>query len=248
MSSIRPQIEKAKAAAPLLQTLEQSEKTDILSKMANKIIEHQAVILRLNRQDLETGKAMHLSPLMIDRLMLNEERLHHVTNFLKRFAEDKDIEARFKHLFYNICDFPVKPEVGGIIYESCPYISILAALFSLKAEIVVILRGGKEAFHTNTAIVSILNDVLEENELPREILTLLPTTDRVTMTEMIQLKDLIDFVIPQGSEGLINYVNNNSKISVIRDYTGFISLCLDYEISDRKAMEYLLPIITKPCS
>lgn len=241
MSSVRPQIEKAKASAPLLHTLGNTEKSRILHAMADKIIEHRSVILRLNVQDLEKGRAMRLSPLMIDRLMLNEERLLHVSNLLKRFADDKQMEVRFNHLFSNICNFPKKPEVVGIIYESCPYISILAALFALKAGLVVVLRGGKEAFHTNTAIVSILNDVLEEHEFPREILTLLPTTDRVTMTEMIQLKDLIDFVIPQGSEGLLNYVANNSKIRVIKDYTGFIALCLDRELSEQSAMGHLFP-------
>jgi glutamate-5-semialdehyde dehydrogenase len=241
MSSVRPQVEKAKAAAPLLRTLGEKEKSEILREMSHKLIQHKAIILRLNRQGLEKGRAMHLSPLMIDRLLLNEERLLQATNLLLRFGSDSRFHDRFRHLYLQIPGAGTQPKVLGLIYESCPYISILSALFALKAGLVVVLRGGKEAFHTNTAIVSILCDVLEDYDLPREILTLLPTTDRVTMAEMVLLDDLIDLIIPQGSEGLLRYVSNNSKIPVYNKETGLMGLCLDDEISDNSAMEYLLP-------
>ena len=89
---------------------------------------------------------------------------------------------------------------------------------AFRAGNAIILRGGKEAFHSNTAISSILCDVLEQNGLPRELITLLPTTDRVSMTELISLHDLIDYVITHGSEGLVTYVQQNSKIPVMTKF------------------------------
>ncbi|MDD3966069.1 MAG: hypothetical protein WC372_01000 [Candidatus Neomarinimicrobiota bacterium] len=241
MTSIRHLAEKAKAAALLLRLLDTEKIRQILSEMSTALLDNQKIILRLNRQDLENGKAMRLSDSMIDRLFLNEERLRHITGLLPRLGADKEIEQRFARLIKTDCQFPCQPSVAGLIFESCPYITILSPLFALTARMSVILRGGKEAFHSNTAIVSILCDILEKNGLPREIVALAPTTDRVAMAEMLQLPDLIDLIIPQGSEGLLKYVNNNSRIPVVKSYTGFIDLCLDQELSDQEAIQHLLP-------
>lgn len=241
MTSIRHLAEKAKAAAPLLRSLDSEKISRILKEMGTALLENQKIVLRLNRQDLENSKAMRLSASMIDRLILNEERIGHITGLLIRLAADPEIEKRFQHLLQSDCNLPSQPSLGGLIFESCPYITILSPLFALKARMSLILRGGKEAFHSNTAIVSILCDILEKNGLPRDILALAPTTDRVAMAEMLQLSDLIDLIIPQGSEGLLKYVDNNSKIPVIESYKGFIDLCLDQELSDQEAIQHLLP-------
>ncbi|MDZ7821680.1 MAG: hypothetical protein U5N26_07670 [Candidatus Marinimicrobia bacterium] len=85
-----------------------------------------------------------------------------------------------------------------------------------------------------------LSDALEEHGLPREIITLVPSTDRVLMAELIRLKDLVDIIVPQGSEGLLQYVINNSEIPVIRGYNGLFNLCVDREIGIGTAIEQLL--------
>jgi len=155
---------------------------------------------------------MLLSPIAMDRLELNNERLNSNAVFIRNLA---GIRGDYT-LKSDEDDIAIPPSSTlAFIYESRPYLSAKAATIAFRSGNAVVLRGGKEAFHTNTAITSILCDVLEQNGLPRELITLLPISNRVSMTELIGLNDLIDYVIPEGSDGLLQYISNNSKIPVI---------------------------------
>ncbi|MFO7841130.1 MAG: hypothetical protein R6V48_03085 [Fidelibacterota bacterium] len=241
MESIRPLIKKAKTASGILRSLDVNATTSILGDMAETVKNNREMLIKLNKQDVENGKAMHLSPLMMERLQLDKTRLTNIAGLLQGLSETADLSLynrQFKRSDKNL--FTYAPEVMGIIYESCPFITAVSAGLSIKAGSIVILRGGKEAFHTNTALASILSDVLEKYHLPREIITLIPSTDRVLMAELIRLSDLVDIIVPQGSEGLIQYVTNNSLIPVIRGYNGLFNLCVDREIEIDKAIKQLL--------
>jgi glutamate-5-semialdehyde dehydrogenase len=199
MKTIIPLIEKANKTLELLQTLDMTVINAVLHDMADALIEHQDIILKLNTQDVKNGQAMLLSPIALDRLELDPDRLAKLTRTLREFAHMKRPPLISTDQLSEISS----PSVLALIYESRPYLTAISAGLALKTRHAFILRGGKEAFHTNTAISSILCDTLEQNGLPREIISLIPTSDRVSMTELIGLSDMIDFVITYGSEGLI---------------------------------------------
>jgi glutamate-5-semialdehyde dehydrogenase len=211
MNTIKPLIEKAKKATTVLQTIDFTVTKAILHDIADTLVENQDIIIKLNKQDLENGKAMRLSPIAMDRLILNEKRLNHISSMARTLALSKNrlsLQDEKKQLI-------IPPKLLAVVYESRPYISAEASIIAFCSGNAIILRGGKEGFHSNTAIVSILGDILEQNGLPRELITLIPTSDRVAMTELIGLKGMVDHVIPRGSEGLVTYIKKNSKIPVM---------------------------------
>ena len=211
MKTIIPLIEETKTASVILKDLDVAVLNAVLHDMADALIEYQDIIINLNRQDVKNGNAMLLSPLAMDRLELNRDRLNSLATFIRNIA---GLSGTFTLKSDNgtIID---APSTLAVIYESRPYLTGRAACLAFRSRNAIVLRGGKEAFHTNTAIASILCDVLEQNGLPRGLITLIPTTDRVSMTELIGLNDLIDYIIPKGSNGLYHYIANNSKVPVI---------------------------------
>ncbi len=117
--------------------------------------------------------------------------------------------------------------VIGIIYESRPNVTIDCAALCLKAGNASILRGGKEAIHSNTALAGLVTQALRETGLPEDAVQLVPTTDRGALTALLKRDDLIHCIIPRGGEGLIRFVAQNSTIPVIKHYKGVCSVYLD---------------------
>ncbi len=211
MKTIKPLVEKTKIASNVLNDLDITVINAVLHDMADALIEYQNIIIKLNGQDICNGEAMRLSPLAMDRLIINSEKITELAISIRALTIKKSILTIKDDHDVKI----VSPSTLAIIYESRPHITAEAACLAFRSGNAIVLRGGKEAFHSNTAISSILCDVLEQNGLPRELITLLPTTDRVSMTELISLHDLIDHVVIHGSEGLDHYVRNNTKIPIL---------------------------------
>jgi len=211
MKTIKPLVEKSKSASEVFKTLDITVVNAVLHDMADALIEYQNIIIKLNDQDVANSKAMRLSPLAIDLLLINSERISSLATSIRSLTT-KTTVLNLKN--NNDVAIP-SPSTLAIIYESRPHITAEAACLAFRSGNAIVLRGGKEAFHSNTAISSILCDVLDQNGLPRELITLLPTSDRVSMTELISLNNMIDYVIPHESEGLIKYVQKNSKIPVL---------------------------------
>jgi glutamate-5-semialdehyde dehydrogenase len=117
--------------------------------------------------------------------------------------------------------------VIGVIYESRPNVTIDCAALCLKAGNASILRGGKEAFHSNTALARIVTQALRETGLPENAVQLMPTTDRAALTELLKRDDYIHCIIPRGGEGLIRFVAENGRIPVIKHYKGVCTIYLD---------------------
>lgn len=210
MDTIIPLVKQAKEASILLENIDRSQVKKVLNNIADSLEKNCQIIFKLNEQDMINGQAMHLSPQAMGRLRIDEKRLFKITESAREFAKsDSKLVVKDDEGF----DIPIA-SLYAVIYESRPYISAEASIQAFAAGHAIVLRGGKEGFHTNTAIVSILGDVLEENNLPRALITLIPTTNRVAMTELISLKDDLDYIIPRGSEGLITYIKKNSKITV----------------------------------
>ncbi|MDZ7821679.1 MAG: hypothetical protein U5N26_07665 [Candidatus Marinimicrobia bacterium] len=133
MDSLRPVIEKARSASAMLKALDKTTKTAILSDMASAIHDNRDMLIRLNRQDIENAKAMHLSPLMMERLQLDGSRLKNIAELLRKLSVSADISVynmKLKVSDKNL--FTRAPEIIGIIYESCPYITAVAAGLSIK--------------------------------------------------------------------------------------------------------------------
>ncbi|MEA3392530.1 MAG: hypothetical protein U9Q91_06085 [Candidatus Marinimicrobia bacterium] len=214
MKTIKLLVEKTKNASEVFKTLDITVSNAVLHDMADALIEYQNIIIQLNDQDIANSKAMHLSPLAIDLLLINSEKISELAASIRSLAT-KTIMLNLKN--DKDIDIP-SPSTLAIIYESRPNITAEAACLAFRSGNVIVLRGGREAFHSNIAISSILCDVLDQNGLPRELITLLPTSDRVSMTELISLNDLIDYVIPHGSEGLVQYVHKNSKIPILNKF------------------------------
>ena len=217
MDTIKPLIEKTKKASLVLSSLDNTVINAILHDMADALIEHQDIILNLNKQDVKNGKAMLLSPVAMDRLNLSVDKINSLTIFIRELSNSTS-HLELKNDYREIIP---RASTIAVIYESRPYLTAEAACMVFKSCNAIVLRGGKEAFHTNTAIASILCDVLEQNGLPRELITLIPTTDRVSMTELIGLNGLINYVVPHGSEGLVHYIYKNSLVPVISKIPDF---------------------------
>ncbi len=130
--------------------------------------------------------------------------------------------------------------VIAMIYESRPNVTSDAAGLCLKAGNAVFLRGGSEAFHSNHAIAAALHEALDAHHVPREAITLVPTTDRAAITELLKLADEIDIVIPRGGEGLIRFVSENSRIPVIKHYKGVCHQFVDVSADITKAVNLLI--------
>lgn len=211
MDTIKHLIKKSKQASEIMKTLDPAVMNAILNDMADSLIDHQDIILKLNKQDVKNGNAMLLSPMAMDRLDLNVDRINELTRSIRKLATLTG-PLEIKNDYHEAI---AHPSIIAVIYESRPHITAEASCMGFRSGNAVILRGGKEAFHTNTAIASILCDVLEQNGLPRELITLIPTTDRVSMTELIGLNDLINYVVPHGSEGLVHYIYKNSQVPVL---------------------------------
>lgn len=220
MDTIKHLIKKSKQASEIMKTLDPAVMNAILNDMADSLIDHQDIILKLNKQDVKNGNAMLLSPMAMDRLDLNIDRINELTRSIRKLATLTG-PLEIKNDYHEAI---ARPSTIAVIYESRPHITAEAACLGFRSGNAVILRGGKEAFHTNTAIASILCDVLEQNGLPRELITLIPTTDRVSMTELISLNDLINYVVPRGSEGLVHYIYKNSQVPVLSHIPELLSL------------------------
>lgn len=237
--------EKARKVSHLISRLSGKEKNVLLERMADLLIENAAWIENENRKDVEQAENKGLSSALIDRLVLNKSRIESMAMALRDISmlpdpigEISQIGTRPNGLRVGRMSIPLG--VIMIIYEARPNVTSDAAGLCLKAGNAVILRGGSEAFHSNRNIVNILHKALEEAGLPKEIISLVPTTDRESILELLKMNETIDLVIPRGGEGLIRFVDENSRIPVIKHYKGVCHLYVDKAADPDMAMELLV--------
>ncbi len=130
--------------------------------------------------------------------------------------------------------------VIAMIYEARPNVTADAAALCLMAGNAVILRGGSEALHSNVAIASALQEVLEQHDVPAAALTLIEDLRRETMVELLQLSDIVDLAIPRGGEGLIRFVAEHARVPVIKHYKGVCHLYVDASADEALALNLLV--------
>ncbi|GAA6203897.1 glutamate-5-semialdehyde dehydrogenase [Thalassotalea sp. SU-HH00458] len=245
MSLITNIAKKAAQAAKVMAIQTSEAKTKLLNDMANALRDHTKSILEANVLDIDFARQKSLSDAMLDRLQLNEARIEDMAVGLETVAGISEVvgtlrEQDVRPNGLKISKMRVPLGVICMIYEARPNVTADAAGLCIKSGNAVILRGGKEALNSSLAIANVLQQVLVQHQLPKEIVTVIDQPDRALMTELLTQKDYIDLVIPRGGEGLINFVSENSQIPVIQHYKGVCHLFVDEKANIDKALALLL--------
>ena len=240
--TILEQAQAAKTAALKLALVSTKDKDKALKVMAKALWMKRALLIKENVKDVEAGKAEGLSPAMIDRLALNEKRVKGMVDGILDVVKLKDpvgeimtTSKRPNGLKINRVRVPIG--VVGIIYESRPNVTADCAALCLKSGNAVILRGGKEAINSNKAIYEVLKGSLQGTKVPVEALQFIEVTDREAVTELLQLDQFVDLIVPRGGEGLIRFVARNSRIPVVKHYKGVCHVYVSDKADLKKAEE-----------
>ncbi|BFJ85171.1 glutamate-5-semialdehyde dehydrogenase [Ruthenibacterium sp. CLA-JM-H11] len=224
-------LQGAKAAKSAAAALSTQEKNRLLLAMADSLVQHQADILAANDQDVEAARAT-IAPVMIDRLRLTGDRVAAMAQGLRAVADLPDpvgdvLSEITRPNGLVIRKVRVPMGVIAIIYESRPNVTADAAALALKSGNVCVLRGGKEAIHSNTAIVAALRAALRENGAPETLVNLVEDTTRASATQLMEARGLVDLLIPRGGAGLIRACVENAKVPCIETGTGICHVYVD---------------------
>jgi len=232
----------AKQASRQMANLSSAIKNQLLLNMAAALEASSAHIQAENEKDLNVARNNNMAAAMIDRLTLTSERINGMADGLREVAALPDPVGEISTMRLRPNGIQVGRQriplgVIGIIYESRPNVTADAAGLCLKSGNAVILRGGSEAIHSNCAIGEILQQVLGEMGLPQAALQVVTTSDRSAVTELLQLDEQIDLIIPRGGEGLIRFVSATSRIPVIKHYKGvchtYVDAAADLPMAER---------------
>jgi len=220
----------AKAAARLLRHLSTAVKDRALKSIAEALLARQAEIIDANQRDYEAGRQAGLTDALLDRLLLTPERIAGIAGDVRQVAALPDpvgevIDARTLPNGLQVGRRRVPLGVIGAIYESRPNVTVDIASLCLKSGNVCILRGGKEAAHSNRVLAAIVREASAEAGAPQDAVQLVENTDRALVGEMLQMRDTIDLLIPRGGADLIRFVAENATMPVV---TGGIGVCHTY--------------------
>ena len=221
----------AKSAARTLRIEDSSVKTEALELIASALLQNKADILTANALDVEAAKGS-LSPSMIDRLSLSEERIESMADAVIAVSKWPDpvgqvLEERDLPNGLHVQKTSVPLGVCGIIFEARPNVTSDCAALCIKAGNACILRGGKEAFHSNMAITGVMRDALSSTALPADCIQLVEDTSRESAAEMMALTEYLDVLMPRGGAGLIRSVVDNAKVPVIETGVGNCHIYVD---------------------
>jgi len=232
---------KAKQASVQLAHLNSDKKNKILLRVADLLEEQSEVLLKANVADLQQATEMGLKGAIMERLALSEEKIAGVAAGLREIAqlddpigEIEEMKKRPNGLLIGKKRVPLG--VVGVIYESRPNVTADVAGLCIKTGNVCVLRGGKEAFRSNRAIVKIFHKAIEENGLDPNMVQLVQDTTRESAVAMMKLNDYLDILIPRGGAGLIQTVVENSTVPVIETGVGNCHIYVDEAADLEKAV------------
>ena len=234
-------LQKAKASSRVLSTLSGTDKNKILKEMAEALRENSADILKANALDMTNAQTNNLTSALKDRLFLDESRVEGMANAIEQIAALKEPVGRVLDGWYADAGFKIEKVsvpigVIGIIYESRPNVTADVGALCFKSGNVAILKGGKEAEHSNRAIAKVLQYVLEKNGLPREAIALLPDSSREGVAKLIKQDAYVDLIVPRGGAALIKYVSSNATVPVVKHDKGLCHTYIDEDADFDKAL------------
>jgi glutamate-5-semialdehyde dehydrogenase len=235
----------AKKAARTLAKTPTSTKNQTLGLAATRLRQNSGVLLAANKVDVEAGKKNGLSAAMLDRLTLTEARIDAMAKGIEIIADLPDPVGETLAMWrrpngLEIGQVRVPLGVVGVIYESRPNVTADAAGLCLKAGNATILKGGSEAFRTNSAIVDVLTRAVVDAGLPEAAIQLVRSTDRQAVAFLLQQDRYIDVIIPRGGEELIRAVSQRSAIPVIQHFSGICHTYVDAAADCEKAARICL--------
>lgn len=224
--------ERAKKASRELGITPSTLKNQVLLKAADALEQNVNLILEANQKDVANAHTNHMSLALIDRLMLNQERIADMAKGIRQIVDLEDpigevlsMKNRPNGLLIGQKRVPLG--VIGIIYESRPNVTADAFALCFKTGNAVILRGGSDAIHSNLAISNIIRNAINDMDMNPDVIQLLSDTSRETATAMMKLNRYIDVLIPRGGAGLIKSVVDNATIPVIETGTGNCHVYVD---------------------
>ncbi|MDP2653807.1 MAG: glutamate-5-semialdehyde dehydrogenase [Candidatus Omnitrophota bacterium] len=228
----------AQKAAQILSLISTDEKNAALRRMAQALQERRDDIFKANARDLKEAKGRRYPPALVDRLTLNGKRVQEMADGLASVAQLRDPVGEILQTIprpNGLVIKKVRTPIGviGIIYESRPNVTSDCVGLCLKSGNAVILKGGREAVHSNKAIFTVLQDALKETGIPKDAIQLISSTDRPAVNILLRLDQYVDLIVPRGGEGLIRFVAENSRIPVVKHYKG---VCHTY-VSDKADLD-----------
>jgi glutamate-5-semialdehyde dehydrogenase len=244
-AACRALAERAKAAARLLAVARGEVKNRWLRVAAETVVKRADELLAANARDVAAAPGFGLNAAAIDRLTLNPKRLDSIRQALADVAGLPDpvgevIESSRRPNGLEVTRVRVPLGVVFMIFESRPNVTTDAAALCVKSGNAAILRGGKEAFHTNLALHKVLAAALEEVGLPAAAVQLVPTTDRAAVGHLLKLPELVDLAIPRGGESLIRRVTSEARMPVLKHYTGNCHVYVDADVDEAMAVRVVV--------
>lgn len=240
METTQEQLALARSAKKSINTASTALKNQALEAMAGQLLKATEAILAANQIDMEAERGK-ISEVMLDRLFLDQERIEGMAQGIRALIDLPDpigevLDTEVLENGLEIQKVRVAMGVIGIIYESRPNVTSDAAALAIKSGNAVVLRTGKDAFHSAQAIVSALKAGLEEAGLNPDLLQLIQDTSRASSLAMMKAKGYLDLLIPRGGAGLIQAVVENAIVPVIETETGIVHVYVDKEADFQKAL------------
>ena len=240
MGTTQEQLAIARSAKKSINTASTALKNQALEAMASQLLKATEVILAANQIDMEAARGK-ISEVMLDRLFLDQERIAGMAQGIRALIDLSDpigevLDTEVLENGLEIQKVRVAMGVIGIIYESRPNVTSDAAALAIKSGNAVVLRTGKDAFHSALAIVTALKAGLEEAGFNPDLLQLIQDTSRASSIAMMKAKGYLDLLIPRGGAGLIQAVVENAIVPVIETGTGIVHVYVDKEADFQKAL------------
>ncbi|AOL34821.1 glutamate-5-semialdehyde dehydrogenase [Geobacillus thermoleovorans] len=245
MSELLEKAERLKTASQTLAMLSTKEKNAALEQIAKAIDRERAFILQENEKDMAQGREQGLSPALLDRLQLTNERLDQIIDGVRQVASLPDpvgeiIAEWTRPNGLRIQTVRVPLGVIGMVYEARPNVTVDAASLCLKTGNAVLLRGSTSALHSNKALVRVMKEALRTTTVPETAIELLEDTSRETAQRMFRLNNYLDVLIPRGGAGLIRSVVENATVPVLETGVGNCHIFVDESAERQMAIEIVL--------
>ena len=235
-------LEEAKRTSRTIANLSTAVKNKVLNEMADALMNHCDFIISHNEKDMIDARVNNLSEALQDRLLLTGPRVKEMSDAIRQIASQNEPVGRILDGWVtesglNIQKVSIPIGVIGIIYESRPNVTSDTAALCFKSGNVCVLKGGKEAEHSNKAIAVVLREVLAKNKLPEQAISLLPDSSREGVATLIKQNKYVDLIVPRGGEALIKFVSENSSIPVIKHDKGICHIYVDKDAAPAKIID-----------